>query len=404
MTKKTFEDVVAYLQGKKILVANRGIPARRIVRSIREVFGAVPIMTATDVDKTAPFTTCAQELLLLGDNPRAYLDVDRIIAKAKARKIVAIHPGWGFASEDETFPQKCKEAGIVFIGPETEAMRFLGNKVQVRQLAKKLDIPVVPGSEGAVSLEDARGMAQKMGFPVMLKAEGGGGGRGIYEVFQADQLESAYSKASALAQASFGNPRLFIERLLTSVRHIEIQVIADKYGNVFAFDERDCTVQRNHQKLVEITPSPWPRMTAELRERLKDYATKLVKEVGYYSLATVEFLVDQDLHPYLIEANTRLQVEHGITECRYGIDLVEEQIAVAFGAQLRLTNENTLPSNCAMQVRVNCEDPQQQFSPNIGVITRYLSPGGQGVRVDSCISGGYEFPSQYDSAASLLIT
>lgn len=404
MTKKTFEDVVAYLQGKKILVANRGIPARRIVRSIREVFGAVPIMTATDVDKTAPFTTCAQELLLLGDNPRAYLDVDRIIAKAKARKIVAIHPGWGFASEDETFPQKCKEAGIVFIGPETEAMRFLGNKVQVRQLAKKLDIPVVPGSEGAVSLEDAREMAQKMGFPVMLKAEGGGGGRGIYEVFQADQLESAYSKASALAQASFGNPRLFIERLLTSVRHIEIQVIADKYGNVFAFDERDCTVQRNHQKLVEITPSPWPRMTAELRERLKDYATKLVKEVGYYSLATVEFLVDQDLHPYLIEANTRLQVEHGITECRYGIDLVEEQIAVAFGAQLRLTNENTLPSNCAMQVRVNCEDPQQQFSPNIGVITRYLSPGGQGVRVDSCISGGYEFPSQYDSAASLLIT
>jgi pyruvate carboxylase len=403
MTKKTFEHVAANLKGKKILVANRGIPARRIVRSIREVFGAVPIMTATDVDKTAPFTTCAQELLLLGENPRAYLDVDLIIAKAKARKIVAIHPGWGFASEDDTFPQKCKQAGIIFIGPSSKAMRLLGNKVEVRRLAKKLDIPVVPGSEGAVSIVEAREMARDMGFPIMLKAEGGGGGRGIYEVFREEQLEDAFSKASALAQASFGNPRLYMERLLTSIRHIEIQVIADSYGNVFAFDERDCTVQRNHQKLVEITPSPWPAMTDELRSRLKEYAIRLVKEVGYQSLATVEFLVDQDLNPYLIEANTRLQVEHGITECRYGIDLVEEQIAVAFGAELRLNDQNTLPSNAAMQVRINCEDPQKNFSPNVGVITRYLSPGGQGVRVDSCISGGYEFPSQYDSAASLLI-
>jgi pyruvate carboxylase len=404
MTKKTFEHVAARLKGKKILVANRGIPARRIVRSIREVFGAVPIMTATDVDKTAPFTTCAQELLLLGENPRAYLDVDLIIAKAKARKIVAIHPGWGFSSEDDSFPQKCKEAGIIFIGPSSKAMRLLGNKVEVRRLAKQLDIPVVPGSEGAVSIVEAREMAREMGFPIMLKAEGGGGGRGIYEVFREDQLEDAFFKASALAQASFGNPRLYIERLLTSIRHIEIQVIADNYSNVFAFDERDCTVQRNHQKLVEITPSPWPAMTEELRSRLKEYAIRLVKEVGYQSLATVEFLVDQDQNPYLIEANTRLQVEHGITECRYGIDLVEEQIAVAFGAELRLNDQNTLPANVAMQVRINCEDPQKNFSPNVGVITRYLSPGGQGVRVDSCVSGGYEFPSQYDSAASLLIT
>ncbi|WP_462325500.1 pyruvate carboxylase [Desulfoplanes sp.] len=403
MTKNNFEHVAAHLNGKKILVANRGIPARRIVRSIREVFGAVPIMTATDVDKTAPFTSCAQELLLLGENPRAYLDVDLIIAKAKARKIVAIHPGWGFASEDDSFPQKCADAGIVFIGPSRDAMRLLGNKVEVRRLAQKLGIPVVPGSEGAVSMVEARELAQGMGFPVMLKAEGGGGGRGIYEVFREDQLEDAFAKASALAQASFGNPRLYVERLLTSIRHIEIQVIADKHGNVFAFDERDCTIQRNHQKLVEITPSPWPRMTEDLRARLKSYAIKLVKEVGYHSLATVEFLVDQDLNPYLIEANTRLQVEHGITECRYGIDLVEEQIAVAFGAELRLNDQDTLPSNSVMQVRINCEDPQKNFSPNVGTITRYLSPGGQGVRVDSCISGGYEFPSQYDSAASLLI-
>lgn len=401
--KNSFEDIVEKIRGRRILVANRGIPARRIVRSIREVFQAVPIMTATDVDKTAPFTSGAQELLLLGENSRAYLDVDRIIALAKGRKIEAIHPGWGFVSEDETFPKRCEEAGILFIGPPTEPMRFLGNKVEVRKLAQKLGVPVVPGSEGAVSVEEARRMAHELGFPVMLKAEGGGGGRGIYEVFREDQLEDAFQKASVLAQASFGNPRLYVEKLLIGVRHIEIQVVADRYGNVFTFDERDCTVQRNHQKLVEITPSPWKGMTSELRDRLKDYSKKLVLAVGYYSLATVEFLVDQDGTPYLIEVNTRLQVEHGVTECRYGVDIVEEQIAIAFGSKLRFNDKNTLPFNWAMQCRINCEDPQSNFSPNAGIITRYLSPGSQGVRVDSCVSAGYEFPSQYDSAAALLI-
>ena len=249
-------------------------------------------------------------------------------------------------------------------------MQLLGNKVAVRSLAKKLGIPVVPGSEGAVSEEQARKAAKEIGFPIMLKAEGGGGGRGIYEIYDESQLESAFRKATMLAQASFGNPRLYVERLLPSIRHIEIQVIADTYGNVFAFDERDCTVQRNHQKLVEITPSPWPGMTDALRQQLKDYATTLIREVGYHSLATVEFLVDQAGTPYLIEVNTRLQVEHGITECRYGIDLVEEQIAVAFGASLRFNEETVQPSNHAIQVRVNLEDPQEEFSPNSGMITR----------------------------------
>lgn len=403
MAIKTFAQVAQEIQGKPILVANRGIPARRIVRSIREVFKAIPIMTATDVDKTAPFTAGAQELLLLGDNPRAYLDIDLIIRKAKARGVVGIHPGWGFASEDQSFPQKCLKAGIIFIGPPQEAMHLLGNKVQVRALAQKLGVPVVPGSEGAVSVAQAREIAHSLGFPVMLKAEGGGGGRGIYEVFKLEELERAFTKASALAEASFGNPRLYVEKLLTSVRHIEIQVVADQHGNVHALDERDCTVQRNHQKLVEITPSPWSKMTPKLRERLKAYARELCASVGYYSLATVEFLLDKDATPYLIEVNTRLQVEHGITECRYGIDLVEEQIAIAFGAKLRLSEKTTRPFNHAMQVRINCEDPQQNFSPNSGTITRYISPGGQGIRVDSCVSVGYEFPAQYDSAAALLI-
>ncbi|MBU1169171.1 MAG: pyruvate carboxylase [Proteobacteria bacterium] len=400
---KTFDDICREIKGKKILVANRGIAARRISRTIRELFKAIPVMTVTSVDKTAPFTAGAKELVLLGDNPRAYLDLDRIISLAKKQGIIAIHPGWGFASEDSRFPGKCEEAGILFIGPATKGMDLLGNKVKVRDLARSLDIPVVPGSLGAVDVETARSVALDMGLPVMLKAEGGGGGRGIYEVHDMAQLESAFSKASALAHASFGNPRLFVEKLLTSVRHIEIQVIADQYGNVFTFDERDCTVQRNHQKLVEITPSSWPKWTDDLRGRLKEYAKKLITSVGYYSLATVEFLVDDDANVYLIEVNTRLQVEHGITECRYGIDLVEEQIAVAFGATLRLNEENTRPLSHAIQVRINCEDPRQGFTPNSGLITRYLSPGGPGIRLDSCISGGYEFPPHYDSAAALLI-
>ena len=400
---KSFEEVQQELKGQRILVANRGIPARRICRAIRERFDAVAVMTATDVDKVAPAAASAQELLLLGSDPRSYLDIDLIIAKAKERGIIGIHPGWGFASEDERFPAKCAEAGITFIGSTPEAMDLLGNKVQVRNLAKRLEIPVVPGSEGAVDIPEARRLIKEIGLPVLLKAEGGGGGRGIFFIHEMAELEDAFFKASTMAQASFGNPRLFVEKYLQSVRHIEIQVIADQHGNVFAFDERDCSIQRNHQKLIEITPSPWKGVTPELRARLKEYACRLVREVGYYSLATVEFLVEADGTPYLIEVNTRLQVEHGITECRYGIDLVEEQIAVAFGSRLRFSEENMRPAQMSMQVRINCEDPQNDFSPNSGLINRYVSPGGPGVRIDSNMSAGYDFPPNYDSAGALLI-
>lgn len=404
MGVKTFQDVLAEIHGKKILVANRGITARRVLRSIRERFQAVPVLTATKVDMTSPAVAGAHELILLGEDPRAYLDLDLIIKEAKAKRVAAIHPGWGFASEDSSFPAKCAKAGLIFIGPTSEAMELLGNKVAVKKIARQLGIPVVPGSDSAVTVPEARLEAAKIGFPIMLKAEGGGGGRGIYVVHEPKQLEEAFSKASALAQASFGNPRLYVEKYLGSVRHIEIQVIADKHGNVLALDERDCSVQRNHQKLVEITPSPWKGMTQELREQLKEWAETLIRHVGYYSLATVEFLVEPDGTPYLIEVNTRLQVEHGITECRYGIDLVEEQIAIAFGAKLRFSKNNIKPFHWAMQVRINCEDPRSGFTPNAGLITRYVSPGGQGVRLDSCLCAGYEFPSQYDSAGALLMT
>ncbi|MDR2422214.1 MAG: ATP-grasp domain-containing protein, partial [Deltaproteobacteria bacterium] len=396
-----YRQVYEQIKGRPILVANRGIPGRRICRAIRDRFEAIAVMTATDIDKTAPAASSAQELMLLGSDPQAYLDLEKIVSMAKRRGVLAIHPGWGFASEDDRFPKLCQEAGIVFIGSKAESMKLLGNKVEVRRLAKRLGIPVVPGSEGAVDPLQAKELALAMGLPIMLKAEGGGGGRGIIAVNDPKELAGAFAKASALAAASFRNPRLYVEKLLLDIRHIEIQVIADQHGGVFAFDERDCSIQRNHQKLIEITPSPWPGLTPELRERLKEYSKLLVREVGYHSLCTVEFLVTPDGEPYLIEVNTRLQVEHGVTEIRYGVDLVEEQIAVAFGGALNL--DDLRPSQVAMQVRINLEDPQADFTPNSGLITRYVSPGGPGVRLDSNLSAGYDFPSNYDSAGALLI-
>lgn len=401
---KTFDDVLKQLKRQPLLVANRGITARRICRSFKERFDAIAIMTATDIDKASPAAAAAHELLLLGPDPRAYLDLERLVSLAKRRGVLGIHPGWGFASEDERFPRICEEAGIVFIGSTAESMNLLGNKVEVRKLAKKLGIPVVPGSDGAVDVPTARVAATEIGFPIMLKAEGGGGGKGIIEVRDLADLEDAFMKASTMAQASFGNPRVYVEKYLPEVHHIEIQVIADKYGNIFTFDERDCTIQRNNQKLTEITPSPWPAFTDELRGRLKEYSRQLVAAVGYYSLCTVEFLVTPDLKPYLIEVNTRLQVEHGITESRYGVDLVEEQIAIAFGAPLRFNEKSTRPTQVAMQLRINMEDPQHDFTPNSGLITRYVSTGGPGVRLDSNLTAGYDFPSNYDSAGALLIT
>ncbi|MDR0356653.1 MAG: pyruvate carboxylase [Deltaproteobacteria bacterium] len=401
--RNNFDDILAEIKGQPILVANRGIPARRICRAIRDRFEAIAVMTATEIDKTAPAAASAQELMLLGTDPGAYLDLDLIISLSKRRGIKAIHPGWGFASEDERFPQLCQDNGIIFIGSTAESMKLLGNKVEVRKLAKKLNIPTVPGSGGAVTLKEAQKIAREIGLPLMLKAEGGGGGRGIIEVNDFSEISDAFAKASTMAQASFNNPRLYVEKKLEKVHHIEIQVIADQHGHVFAFDERDCSVQRNHQKLIEITPSPWPGLTPELRERLKRYSRELVQKVGYHSLCTVEFLVGDDGQPYLIEVNTRLQVEHGITETRYGLDLVEEQISVAFGGQLRADESRNRPSLVAMQVRINLEDPQYDFTPNSGLITRYVSPGGPGVRLDSNLSAGYDFPSNYDSAGALLI-
>jgi len=384
----------------RIGVANRGIPAVRIGRTIREM-GSQYIAFYSEEDKAAPHVAKADQAYALpGDN---YLGIDEIVQISAANDIRALHPGWGFAAEDASFPHLCRQHGIIFVGPSEEAMRRLGNKVSAIRLAKRAGVPVVPGSEGAVDREQAREIAERIGFPVLIKSEGGGGGRGIVRLNSADELEREFLTASTMAETSFGNPNLFIERFLTHVRHLEIQVLRDHHGSAIALDERDCSMQRKNQKLIEITPTPWKGMTEKLRQTLKDAAIALVEEAAYDSIATVEFLVDQEGKFYFIEANTRLQVEHGITELVYGIDLVEEMIRIAFGEKLRLRPEGIRSRGCAMQCRINFEDPQRDFQPNAGRIARYFSPGGEGIRLDSCVFDGYEFPKAYDSAGALLM-
>ncbi len=383
-------------------VANRGVPALRVGRTIREI-GAKYAAFFTPVDRTAPHVSKADKAFSLS-TVDGYLDIEEIVRIAKRRDIAALHPGWGFAAENNHFPYMCEEYNIVFIGPSEKPMKSLGNKVKARSLAKSNGVPVIEGSDSAVSVDEAKELAEKIGFPIMLKSEGGGGGRGVVVVDSQDELADEFSTASSMAEASFGNPNLYVEQFLPVVRHLEIQVICDKFGNAVALDERDCSCQRRYQKLLEITPSPWKGMTPELRQALKEAALKMVTAVEYDSIITIEFLVDEKGNFYFIEANTRLQVEHGITELLYGIDIVEEMIRIAFGQKLRLTEDQLTPKGYAMQCRINFEDPQNDFMPNSGTITRYLSPGGEGVRVDSCVFGDYEFPKAYDSLGSLLMT
>jgi len=386
----------------KIGVANRGIPALRIGRTIREM-GAVYVAFFTEADKSAPHVTKADQAYSL-PGADGYLNINEIIRLAKEHGVRALHPGWGFAAEDSQFPRRCREEGIVFIGPTEESMKRLGNKVAARRIAQQLGIAVVPGSDGAVTLPEAKRLAKQIGYPVMIKSEGGGGGRGIVVCRSERDIEEQFLKASTMAEASFGNPNLYLEKFLEHVRHLEIQVIRDKHGSAVALCERDCSVQRKHQKLLEITPSPWPGMTERLRMALQEAALSLVNAVEYDSIATIEFLVEPDGTWYFIEGNTRLQVEHGITELIYNIDIVEEMVRIAFGERLRLKPFELVPRGHALQCRINFEDPKNNFQPNAGRITRYLSPGGEGVRLDSCVFGEYNFPKAFDSAGALLMT
>jgi len=386
-------------EGMRIGVANRGIPALRIGRTIREM-QAVYVAFYTASDKMAPHVAKADRALELTGN--SYLALDEILRLAREHDVQALHPGWGFAAEDDRFPRMCRESGIIFIGPSAEAMRHLGNKVSAIRTAREAGVPVVPGSDGAVDLDRARTVAGQLGYPVLIKSEGGGGGRGIVLVRDEGELERHFRTAGAMAEASFGNPNLFIEKFLERVRHLEIQVLRDRHGHVVALDERDCSLQRKNQKLLEVTPSPWPGMTPRLRQGLKEASIALVEACDYDSIATIEFLVTEDGEFYFIEANTRLQVEHGITELLYDIDIVEQMIRIACDQPLALPAPLE-PRGHALQCRINFEDPTTGFRPNAGRILRYLSPGGEGVRLDSCVFGGYEFPTAYDSAGALLM-
>ena len=401
MQQRTFEEVRESLRGKVILVANRSIPARRISRSIRERFEAIAAITATDIDKTEPAAASAQELILLGADPRAYLDLPRIIRLARERGCVAIHPGWGFASEDNNFPKLCTEAGITFIGATAEAMHLLGNKVEARRVARSLGIPVVPGSDESVDVPGARKIVHEIGLPIMLKAEGGGGGRGIRRIDREDQLEEQMSVAKEEAKLFFGNDEVYLEKLIVGPHHVEIQIIADQMGNTVALGERDCSMQRRNQKVLEESPSPL--MTPELRKAMQEAAVRAAKACGYYNAGTIEFLVDDDRNFYFMEMNTRIQVEHPVTEWVTGVDLVQTQLLVAQGKPLPFTQDDIQVRGHAIECRINAENPEQGFRPSPGKIRSLHIPGGPGIRVDSAVYQGYTIPPYYDSMIAKLI-
>jgi pyruvate carboxylase subunit A len=386
---------------KRILIANRGEIALRVVRACKEL-GLHSIAIHSEIDRYALHVKRANEAhCMTGDPLDAYLNIHRIIDAAKSYRADAIHPGYGFLSENPEFARACEKAGIEFIGPSADVIETMGSKVAAREAMQKAGIPVVPGSEGTIeSLEEAGELAHKIGFPVMLKATFGGGGRGIRLCHDLDELNNAYQRVQSEAQKAFGNPTLFMEKFVKNPRHIEVQILGDKFGNVIHLFERDCSIQRRHQKLIEIAPSP--QLDDELRQKICDYAIKAAKAVNYSNAGTVEFLLAEDKQVYFLEMNTRLQVEHPVTEQITGVDLVQQQILSASGKPLELRQQDIQKRGFAIEFRINAEDPKNDFLPSFGKVTRYYAPGGPGVRTDSAIYTGYSVPPDYDSLCAKL--
>lgn len=387
---------------KKILVANRGEIALRIIRACREM-GIASVAIYSEVDRHALHVKRASHALCLGKKPlSAYLDGHRIIECAKASGCDAIHPGYGFLSENAEFAENCEKAGLVFIGPSSKVIEIMGSKVASRQAVKKAGVATIPGSEGNLTaVDDALACAEELGYPVMLKATFGGGGRGIRLCQNPESLKQNFERAQSEAQKAFGNSHIYMEKYIQHPRHIEVQILADQQGNALHLFERDCSIQRRHQKLVEIAPSP--QMDEKTRQTLYDNALKIVKAVKYTNAGTVEFIVDDKQNIYFLEMNTRIQVEHPVTEQITGIDLVAEQIRIAAGEQLTLKQKEIQRRGYAIEFRINAEDPQNDFLPSFGRVTRYYAPGGPGVRIDSAIYTGYNIPPDYDSLCAKLI-
>ena len=387
----------------KILIANRGEIALRIIRACHEL-GIEAVAVYSEADREAPYLKVADEAICIGppESSKSYLNVPRIISAAEITDVEAIHPGYGFLAENIHFAQVCRECGITFIGPPVEAMQLLGDKVQARELARKVGVPVVPGSSGVVETgSEALELAKKMGYPIMIKAAAGGGGRGMRVVHNDINLHSAFNAAQAEARAAFGDGSVYLEKLVVEPRHVEVQVMADQHGNALHFYERDCSIQRRHQKMIE--ESPCPVLDKQTREQLAEAALKIVKTAKYDSAATVEFLLDKDKSFYFIEANTRIQVEHPVTEMVTGHDLIKWQLKIAAGLPLKLSQRNIKHTGVSIECRINAEDPENDFAPSPGTITRFIPPGGPGVRVDTHVFQGWKVSPSYDSMIAKLI-
>lgn len=388
---------------RKILIANRGEIALRIIRTCKEL-GIKTVAVYSEADRYSLHVKFADEAVCIGPGPskESYLNIPRIIAAAEITNAEAIHPGYGFLAENAMFAEICESSGIKFIGPTPDAIEAMGDKSLAKETMRKAGVPVIPGSEGVVeTLEEAREIANEIGYPIMLKASAGGGGKGMRMVNKEDELENAWQTARAEAEAAFGNPSLYIEKFIEKPRHVEIQILADEHGKVIHLGERDCSIQRRHQKLIEESPSPI--ITPELREAMGQAAIKGAKSVKYRNAGTIEFLVDKDGNFYFMEMNTRIQVEHPVTEMVYGIDIVKEQIRIAAGEKLNIKQSQLKPNGHAIECRINAEDPYHGFRPSPGKITALHFPGGYGVRIDSHIYQEYVVPPYYDSLLAKLI-
>lgn len=387
----------------RILIANRGEIALRIIRACREL-GIESVVVYSEADKEAPYLQFADEAVCIGpaDCSKSYLNIARIMSAAEITDVEAIHPGYGFLAENIEFARICSECGVTFIGPPVEAMQLLGDKVQARELARRVRVPIVPGSDGAMENEsEALALANKMGYPVIIKATAGGGGRGMRIVHNDISLRSAFNAARAEAEIAFGNGSVYLEKYIVEPRHVEVQVMADEKGNVLHFFERDCSIQRRHQKMIE--ESPCPVLDKRTREELCKAALRIIKEAKYVNAATIEFLLDKDKKFYFIEVNTRIQVEHPVTEMVTGCDLIKYQLEVASGMPLKLIQGNIKHNGVAIECRINAEDPENNFAPSPGKITRYVPPGGPGVRVDTHVYQGCTISPTYDSMIAKLI-
>lgn len=386
---------------KRVLVANRGECAIRIIRSCREL-GIESVAIYSEADAHALHVKKADRAVMIGPDPvKSYLNIHRIVNVALDSGCDAVHPGYGFLSENEDFARAVTEAGITYIGPSPDAIRDMGSKTKARETMIAAGVPVIPGSDGELaSIEQALELAHGMGYPVMLKAAAGGGGRGIRRCDNDDQLREYYVVTQREAMAAFGSDVLFMEKCIIEPHHIEFQILADSHGHIVHLFERDCSIQRRNQKLIEIAPSNF--LTPELRQQMGEVAIKAARAVNYVNAGTVEFLVDKDRNFWFMEMNTRLQVEHTITETITGVDIVSQQIAIAAGEPLPFTQEELSFRGFAIEFRINAEDPKNQFLPTPGRITRYISPGGMGVRVDGCVYAGYEIPPYYDSMCAKL--